>query len=134
VTYVLDASVAACWCFQDEQDNRAHAAIERLADERALAPSHWWFEVRNILLVGERRSRISETHSTQFLVRLERLPIDLAPLPDATAIFTLARRHRLTFYDAAYLEVAQRENMALATLDDALAAAASTEGVMLIGS
>jgi predicted nucleic acid-binding protein len=63
---------------------------------------------------------------------LQELPIALAALPDDAPVFTLARRHRLTFYDAAYLDLAKREQLALATLDDELAAAARLEGVALL--
>ena len=66
-------------------------------------------------------------------MRLEDTPVELAGLPKAEAVFALARRHGLTFYDAAYLELAMRERIALATLDQALARAAIAEGVPLIG-
>jgi predicted nucleic acid-binding protein len=132
--YVLDASVTACWCFHDEHDPRADAAYDLLDDDRALVPLHWWFEVRNVVLLGERRQRISEEYAAGFLDRLERFPINLTALPDHTNVFVLARRHRLTFYDAAYLELAQRERVALATLDDELAAAARAEGVALVAT
>lgn len=130
--FVLDASIAACWCFHDEHDPRADAAWSRLDHERARVPILWWFEIRNVILQGERRGRVGETNTTGFLGRLQRLPIDLVALPDHGDVLALARRHRLTFYDAAYLELAKRENVALATLDDALAAAALTEGLELV--
>jgi predicted nucleic acid-binding protein len=131
--YVLDASIAACWGYHDEQDSRADAAYERLAEDRAIVPLHWWFELRNVLLIGERRKRIPEQHTADFLRRLSRLPIELAELPSAAAVFSFARGHRLSFYDAAYLELAKREKTALATLDDQLARAAVAEGVPLVG-
>jgi predicted nucleic acid-binding protein len=134
VPYVLDASVAASWCFHDETDSRADAALGRLGNDRALVPIHWWFEIRNVLLVGERRKRTSEQYTRWFLARLERLPIDLAPLPEPHAVFDLGRRHGLTFSDAAYLELARRESLALATLDGELAAAARSEGVSLLAA
>ena len=84
--------------------------------------------------VGERRNRVTEQHVTSFLHRLERFTIDIAPLPDRPTVLALARKHHLTFYDAAYLELAHRENIPLATLDDDLAAAARAEGIRLIGS
>jgi predicted nucleic acid-binding protein len=134
MAFVLDASVAACWCYHDEEDPRADAAFARLDEERAVVPVHWWFEVRNVVLVGERRKRITEQYSSEFLDRLNRFPIDLAALPEPLAAMAFARRHRLTFYDAAYLELAKRESVSLATLDDALSAAARSEGVPLIGT
>jgi predicted nucleic acid-binding protein len=132
--FVLDASVTACWCFYDEHDPRAAAAFDMLDSDHALAPLHWWFEVRNVLLLGERRQRISASHAIGFLDRLQRSPIELAALPDQVGVLALARRHRLSFYDAAYLELAQRRRIALATLDHRLAVAAQTEGVALVGS
>jgi predicted nucleic acid-binding protein len=132
--FVLDASIAACWCFHDEHDPRADAAYDLLYDDQALVPLQWWFEVRNVVLLGERRQRISEDYAASFLDRLERCSIELAALPDHASVLLLARRHRLTFYDAAYLELAQRERIALATLDDELAAAARAEGVALVGA
>lgn len=132
--FVLDASVAACWCFHDEDDPRADAAYDLLYDEYALVPLMWWFEVRNVVLLGERRQRISEDHATGFLDRLDRCTIEFAAWSDHAPILALARRHRLTFYDAVYLELAQREGVALATLDDQLGTAARAEGVALVGA
>lgn len=86
-----------------------------------------------MVLLGERRQRITESYAAGFLERLEQFSIDVADFPDSIRIYRLARRHRLTFYDAAYLELAQRERVALATLDTALAAAALAEGIALIG-
>jgi predicted nucleic acid-binding protein len=133
VTYVLDASVTACWCYHDEEDPRADVALDLLNSERAIVPTHWWFEVRNLLLIGERRRRITEKHTLAFLGQLEEFPIDFTALPDQAAVLAHARTHRLTFYDAAYLELAHRERIALATLDTALTAAARRERVRLIG-
>lgn len=132
MSFVMDASVTASWCFPDEAHPVADAAFARIADEPAIVPAHWWFELRNVLLVGERRQRIDEQFSARFLTLLAQLPIIVDHDPDETAIFALARRHRLTFYDAAYLELARRHD-ALATLDDRLVHAARTEQVPLTG-
>jgi predicted nucleic acid-binding protein len=132
VPFVLDASVAACWYFGDEHDTRADFALDLLAADTALTPVHWWFEIRNVIVVGERRGRGSERYAAGFLAGLHDLSIELAALPDEADVFALARRHRLTFYDAAYLELAKREQLPLATLDDDLAAAARAEGVALV--
>jgi predicted nucleic acid-binding protein len=135
VPFVLDASVVGCWCFQDENDARADAAWDLLERDResALVPLQWWFEIRNVALHGERRGRLTEDYNSRFFRILERFAIDYAALPDHAAVLTLARRHRLSFYDAVYLELAQREGLALATLDNELIKAAPPEGVRLIG-
>ncbi len=113
---------------------RANAALELLqGDAHAVAPMHWWFEIRNILLVAVRRKRIAEQQMARFLDRLAKGPITLAELPNASAVLAVARNHRLSFYDAAYFELAKREDIALATLDTALAQAARSEAVPLIG-
>jgi len=132
VPLVLDASIVGCWFFGDEQDPRAEAAWARLAEDRAIVPLHWWFEIRNVCLLGERRSRATEAQTDEFLGELPRFAIDLDGLPDQRAVVDLARRHRLTFYDAAYLELALRKGIPLATLDKELVSAARAEGVSLV--
>ena len=134
--FVLDASVVGCWCFQDENDARADAAWDLLERDResALVPLQWWFEIRNVALHGERREASDRRlHALVSFGSCERFAIDYAALPDHAAVLTLARRHRLSFYDAVYLELAQREGLALATLDNELIKAAPPEGVRLIG-
>jgi len=136
VPFVLDASVVGCWCFHDENDPRADAAWDllELHHESALVPLQWWFEVRNVALHGERRGRLTGDYVSRFFQILERFAISYATLPEHAAVMALARSHRLTFYDAVYLELAQREGLALATLDNELIRAASLEGVDLIGN
>jgi len=121
--FVVDASIVAAWALQDEESSHAAEALERLRGEPALAPALLFFEVRNVLLVNERRGRLSEGQSTEFLRALSRLPIRIDRSPDEIHLMTLARRHRLTVYAAAYLELALRENLPLVTLDARLEAA-----------
>jgi len=132
MAFVLDASIAVCWAMADENDARAENAFRRIRLERAFVPGVWWFGVRNILLVNERRKRISSIQSTQFLADLACFSIvpDLAP--DERQVLRLARDHGLTVYDAAYLELALRREVELATLDGDLAKAARSEGVGLV--
>lgn len=130
---VLDASVTASWHFPDEAHPVAISALEIVRDEGAVVPHLWWFELLNAFLIGERRSRLTENETTEALSYLSRLKIEYASLPEPAAVLLLARKHRLSFYDAVYLELAQRTNLSLATLDRALAAAASTAGVPLVG-
>jgi predicted nucleic acid-binding protein len=131
--FVLDASITACWAFPDEQDPRACAALARVRIEDAVVPSLWWFEVRNILVVNERRNRITESGTNSFLRELSRLRIRVDREPEEAAVLKLARAHRLSVYDASYLELAQRERIPVATLDAQLAAAAVAEGTELVG-
>jgi predicted nucleic acid-binding protein len=130
--FVLDTSIPACWAFQDEQDARADAAYARIRTEEAVVPSLWWFEIRNILVVNERRKRITESDTGVFLRVLARLRIRIDRDPEEGAVLRLARTHRLSVYDASYLELALREAIPLAILDGELAAAARKEGTRLI--
>ena len=134
MAFVLDASIAACWAFQDEQHPDADMALRQIRTEEAVVPCLWWFEVRNILVVNERRQRITMADSAAFLLHLSRLRVRVDRLPDEGSILRLARTHRLSVYDAAYLELAQREGLALATLDGDLQKAAAGEGVSLLSS
>ncbi len=130
--FVIDASVTACWAFRDEDHPVADAALERLRTDEAIAPALWWFEVRNILIVNERRKRLTGADSAMFLQHLARLIVLLDRTPRESEVLRLARTHRLSVYNAAYLELAQRTCTVLATLDTALIRAAQAEGVSWI--
>jgi len=132
MAFVLDASITACWAFQDEDHPDAALALDRMRTEEAVVPCLWWFEVRNILVVNERRRRIGESDTAAFLLNLSRIRVRLDRLPEGDAVLRLARTHRLSVYDAAYLELAQREGLPLATLDADLRRAAAEEGVALL--
>ena len=132
MAFVLDASITACWAFQDEDHPDAALALDQMRTEEAVVPCLWWFEVRNILVVNERRRRITESDTAAFLLNLSRLRVRLDRLPEGDAVLRLARTHRLSVYDAAYLELAQREGLPLATLDADLRRAAAEEGVALL--
>jgi predicted nucleic acid-binding protein len=134
MAFVLDASITACWAFQDEDHPDARLAFHQMRSEEAVVPSLWWFEVRNILVVNERRRRIAESDTAAFLLSLSRLRIRIDRAPDEGTVLRLARTHRLSVYDAAYLELAQREGLPLATLDADLKQAAADEGVVLNGA
>ena len=130
--FVLDASATASWCFDDESAAAADAAMERLPADHAVVPALWWFEVGNILIVNERRGRIEPVDSDVFLDDLARLPIRIESHTSERLVVALARKHRLTAYDAAYLALAVRLTAPIATLDRALAAAAHAEGLELV--
>jgi predicted nucleic acid-binding protein len=129
---VLDSSIVGCWCFPDENSPVADAAFDRLGADRAIVPVLWWFEVRNVLVINEWRGRIDPPSSAAFLANLEKLPIHYDRQADSESVLALARAHRLTVYDAAYLELAHRTLSPLATLDRKLADGARAAGVPLV--
>ena len=131
--FVLDASVAGAWLLEDEDDPVANAALSRLATEFALVPLLWHLELRNTLVVAERRGRVGAAGLEDGLRRVGELPIRTDTEPDLGTALALARRRRLTIYDALYLELALRADAPLATVDRALANAAVAEGRPLIG-
>lgn len=132
--FVLAASVAACWAFDDEDHPTASLALERLRTDEAHVPSLWWYEMRNILIVNERRGRLTEADTAAFLFGLSRLGLVADHTPEEAGTLTLARKHGLTVYDACYLDLARRMRLPLATLDKPLARAASAENVVLFGA
>lgn len=134
MAFILDASATLSWAFADERGSSAFRAAKLLETgaEMALVPDLWWFEVRNILLMGERRGRISAAETESFLHQLSKLRIQLDAVRDENLLLDVARRHKLTVYDAAYLALAMRERIPLATLDKRLEAAAAAEGIALL--
>lgn len=132
MSFIIDASVVIAWAFR-EQHATAERALARIQAEEAIVPALWWYELRNVLVLGERQKRLTERETARFLRDISRLTITIDSSPNEAQVLTLARRHRLTVYDAAYLELAGREALPLATLDEELAAAARAEQVALIG-
>ena len=128
---VIDASVTAAWLFDDEDDPYPQIPLSALNEQRALVPQLWHFETRNALLTAERRGRIRPDQLPQRMSFLNTIPVSTDYEPNFDAAMQLARTHRLTFYDALYLELAKRRNAQLATLDKSLASAASNEGVLM---
>lgn len=126
---VLDASVAASWLLEDEFEPGAEAAIAQLSEEGAVVPPLWHYEVRNTLLVAERRGRLGGSDAVQLLDKLTWLPIETDREADLHVALNLARDHGLSFYDAMYLELGVRRGAPLATLDAELARAATAEGL-----
>ena len=129
---VIDASIAAAWCFPDERAQAAEQVLDILPQTRGVVPGLFRHEIRNILIVNERRGRIDRTQSVRFLTRLRNLQLVQDDSHDEDTILALARSRRLSAYDASYLETALRRGDSLATLDRALARAASAEGVAVI--
>jgi predicted nucleic acid-binding protein len=130
--FVLDASVAACWAFEDEDHSIAKRALARIRTDEAIVPSLWWFEVRNTLVMNERRGRIKEADTAAFLRILSRLAVAVDRIPDEGDVLTFARLHRLTVYDASYLELARRLDAPLATLDKKLQTVAHNQKIAVL--
>ena len=125
MTLVVDASLLAGLLLPDEQGTDPAA----FASEDLAAPWLLWAELRNILVVNERRGRLAPGLAEQMLDAVEALGIRLDTRPSGASVLYLARRHRLTVYDALYLELALRLGARLGTHDAALSAAARAEGV-----
>jgi predicted nucleic acid-binding protein len=134
LSVVLDASVALAWCFQDEGGDYPTGVLASLRTGEGVVASHWMLEVTNGLLVAERRGRITSPEVSQVVGHLLALPIVVDPVERSralTATHRLARTRGLSSYDAAYLELAVRLGLPLATLDEDLREAAAAEGVEL---
>ena len=134
---IVDSSIAIAWCFTDENDDYSQAVLDALASEPAFVPDLWRLEVANTLLVGERRKRSTQAETATWVGFLAALPITVDEETKAHA-FTdtmhLARSHNLSTYDAAYLELAMRRGVPLATLVEKLKTAARAVGVPLYGT
>jgi len=129
---VIDASIAAAWLLPEKDSEAAEAVIAALSG-RPPVPSLFWHEARNILIIAERRGRIVVGEAAAAMGRLRRLPLEDAGAGSDNAVIALAAAHRLSAYDAAYLALAQKRDLPLATLDQKLAAAARREGVAMLG-
>ena len=136
MSFVLDSSVTLAWCFDDEHTEATDALLQRVVESGAEAPSLWPLEILNALAMAERRGRIDADKRHRLAGFLHDLPVSLdADTASQAWVATsrLAARHRLTIYDAAYLELAQRLNLPLATLDAGLRAAADALAIELLG-
>lgn len=126
--FVLDASITLAWCFDDETNAWALKVLDLLEEGEAVVPALWTFEVGNALIGAERRGRLTQAETHHFLSLLRRLPIRVEEVSQPIAwgeVLSLARLYHLSTYDAAYLELAMRHNLPIATLDDALRQAAT---------
>jgi predicted nucleic acid-binding protein len=131
---VIDSSIALAWCFPDEQDTFSQSVLDALASKQAYVPDLWHLEVANTLVVGERRKRSTQANTVAWMSFLNSLPIIVDEETKAHAFadtIDLARLHNLSAYDAAYLELAMRRGLSLATLDQKLKDAARAVGVSL---
>jgi predicted nucleic acid-binding protein len=136
VSLILDASITIAWMYPEESTDGAIAIWKRVAAGGAWVPGLWKLEVANVLELRLRRGRMDAAFVAASLADLETLPIAIDKETDARAwgdTLELARRHRLTLYDAAYLELAVRLALPLASLDRELRATAAAEGVLVLG-
>jgi predicted nucleic acid-binding protein len=132
VPIVVDASVVIARLLGEQHPRLSATILRRLDEDRWVVPALWWFEVRNALMINERRRRLTEEETVGHLEELGKVAVNVDREPEEEALMALARRHRLTVYDAVYLELALRERLDLATLDATLAEAARREGVAVI--
>ncbi len=135
--FVLDCSVTMAWCFSDESDDYAEAVLDSFGRGEALVPALWPLEVANVLLVAERRHRLTEAQAMRFVDLLGALPITVdKDTPDYAlgSVLLIAREHHLSSYDAAYLELAMRVGLPLASRDATLTKAARRSGARLVTS
>jgi len=133
--FVVDCSIAMAWLFQDEATPKTAGLLKRLATETALVPAWWFIEITNVLALAERKGRITPAQSDAFIADLGKLGIerdDEPPDRAFTHILALCRTHRLTSYDAIYLDLAVRRSLPLATFDQDLRKTAKGLGVGLL--
>ena len=137
MSFVLDASITLAWYFDDERTEASDAVLDRVTETGAIAPALWRYEVANGLQTAFRRKRIDRGHRDASLAELRLLPIEVDRVGENsvwTAMLDFADRFKLTIYDAAYLEVAARRRLPLATGDRALRAAARGLEIELIAA
>ena len=134
--FVVDNSIVMAWCFKDESNAYSDSILDRLTETVAIVPSIWPLEVVNVLLVAERRKRISEADSVRFTALLSQLPIRVEyESPDRVMkdLSGLARSTNLSSYDASYLDLAMSKGVPLATSDKKLRKAAEVVQVPILG-
>jgi predicted nucleic acid-binding protein len=136
MSLVLDSSIALAWVYADETTVPVREVFAALRESGAWVPGLWRLEVANVLEMGVRRKRHDAAFRDGTLADLAQLPLQVDADTDRQAWSTtlrLAQRHQLTLYDAAYLELALRRNLPLATLDEDLRRAAKAEKVKVLG-
>ena len=136
MSLVLDCSITLAWVYSDETTDAVREVFDALRQAGAWVPGLWRLEVANVLEMNVRRKRHTAGFRDSTLADLAQLPIQVGAETDRQAwgeTLRLAERHQLTLYDAAYLELALRRNLPLATLDEDLRRAAALEKVRLLG-
>ncbi len=128
---VLDNSVVISWCLQDKKDPLAEHAMDRVIRHGAVVPGIWWYELRNALVMNERRGRLNAADTAATLADLRQLRISVDQRHDESTVISLSRTHDLSVYDAAYLEVALRRTLPIASLDRRLRQAAAALNITI---
>ncbi len=134
-SFVVDNSVVMSWCFKDETNQYADAILDCLSEATAFVPSIWPLEVVNLLLVAERRKRLSEADSVRFITLLSQLPIIVEherPERMMKDLLALARSNNLSSYDASYLDLSMRKGIPIATLDTRLITASKKTSIPIL--
>jgi predicted nucleic acid-binding protein len=134
--FVIDSSVAMTWLFKDEATPLTVGILSRLEADTALVPALWYLELANVMAMAERARRVAASQIAEFIGEVARLDIEVdAEGPERAfgRLLPLCRAHRLTSYDAVYLDLALRRQLPLATLDEPLRKAARKLGVGLLG-
>lgn len=131
MSVVIDASVTLSWCFEDEASDASDALFASVARSGGIVPQLWVYEFANVLTLAQRRGRLTEGEAQRCFGMLDRLALDRVETPRPSELAAVAAAHALTAYDAAYLHAAMTRGASLATLDERLAAAATSAGVSL---
>jgi predicted nucleic acid-binding protein len=133
--WVVDSSIALAWALPDETSKEADRFLGRISMKSILwVPALWWYEIANALLMAQRRKRLGEAEKVRLMELYGRLPIHTDVALDSDIVWrlhTLATEYNLSAYDAAYLELAQRRGLGLATVDRSLRVAAQKAGMKL---
>jgi predicted nucleic acid-binding protein len=132
--FVLDCSVSAAWCLKDEGSDEARRHLDLLGEGEAFVPPLWIVEMTNVLVLAERKKRVTVKDAALALDLLERLPIVVVDAGTSVMrrVLAVARRHGLTAYDASYLDLALERQLPLASLDSRLRAAAKAARVPIL--
>ena len=132
--WVIDSSIALAWALPDERSKEAERFLSRVSIQSVLwVPALWWYEVANALLMAQRRKRLTEAGRIRLMELYRKLPIRTDMMLDSDIMWrfhTLALEYNLSAYDAAYLELAQRRGLGLATVDHHLHGAAQKAGIV----
>jgi predicted nucleic acid-binding protein len=134
--FVIDCSLAMTWLFKEEATAETRKLLKRLESETAIVPAWWYLEVTNVIALSERKGRVTQTETQEFIEEIAKLDIEIdaeSPERAFAHILPFCRSYQLTSYDAMYLDLALRRQLPLGTLDEPLRKAAKKAGVKLIG-